>query len=181
MILSVPFQRSYWVIPGKFLAGYYPGSQDPAEAHKRLKALLDHGLRSFIDLMEPWEVNWRGKPFVPYAPRLKAMADDLGIETDFYRYGIRDLEVPARELMTLILDAIDKSIENGRLVYVHCRGGIGRTGTVVGCYLQRHGHAAAQDVLKMIHDLRRSTPDGHVTSPETHEQRQMVRSWKKGE
>lgn len=25
---SVPFNRSYWVVPGKFLAGCYPGSED---------------------------------------------------------------------------------------------------------------------------------------------------------
>jgi hypothetical protein len=28
-ILKVPFNRSYWVVPGKLLAGCYPGSEDP--------------------------------------------------------------------------------------------------------------------------------------------------------
>jgi protein tyrosine/serine phosphatase len=181
MILDVPFPHSYWVIPGRFQAGCYPGSEDPVEADKRLKALLDHGLRTFIDLMEPWEVNLSGRPFVPYAPRLKAIADNRGIECSFYRYGIKDLEVPPRELMILSLDCIDRSIGGNRPVYVHCRGGIGRTGTVVGCYLARHGYASGQDVLTMIHDLRRLTPDRHVTSPETPEQREMVRFWKNGQ
>ena len=27
----------------------------------------------------------------------------------------------------------------GRRVYVHCRAGIGRTGTVIGCYLAEQG------------------------------------------
>jgi protein-tyrosine phosphatase len=30
-ILKVPFNRSYWVVPGKLLAGAYPGSEDPIE------------------------------------------------------------------------------------------------------------------------------------------------------
>jgi hypothetical protein len=54
---SVPFPHCYWVIPGRFLARRYPGSEDLAEADKRLKALLDHGLRTFMDLAEPWEVK----------------------------------------------------------------------------------------------------------------------------
>jgi hypothetical protein len=179
--LDVPFPRSYWVIPGRFLAGCYPGSESLAEAETRLKALLDHGLRTFIDLMEPWEVNWSGKPFLAYARSLKAMADKVGVETAFYRYGIEDLAAPPRELVILALDCVDRSMEKDRPVYVHCRGGIGRTGTVVGCYLARHGKALGQDVLTMIHDLRRLTPDRHVAAPETPEQREMVRSWKKGE
>lgn len=178
--LHVPFLQSYWVVPGQFLAGCYPGSEDAAEADKQLKALLDHGLRSFIDLMEPEEKTWHGNHFEPYARKLKALADGRGIETAFYRYGIEDFGVPARELMTRILDAVDRSIEENRPAYVHCRGGIGRTGMVVGCYLARHGYASGEGVLTMIHDLRRLTPDRHVTSPEVHVQREMVQSWSRG-
>ena len=46
-----------------------------------------------------------------------------------------------------ILDEIDGAILNGKTVYVHCLGGIGRTGTVVGCYLVRHGIAAGGKAL----------------------------------
>lgn len=177
--LHVPFVQSYWVIPDKFLAGCYPGSEDPAKADKRFNALLENGLRSFIDLMQPEEA-WLGNRFEPYAAKLKALADGRGIETVFYRYGIEDFGVPPRKLMTRILDAVDRSIQENRPVYLHCRGGIGRTGTVVGCYLARHGYASGEDALTMIHDLRRLTPDDHVTSPEVSQQREMVRSWSKG-
>jgi len=30
--LPVPFPHAYWVIPGKLLAGFYPGSKDPKES-----------------------------------------------------------------------------------------------------------------------------------------------------
>jgi len=180
MTLNVPFQHSYWVVPGKFLAGSYPGSEDPAEAQRRYKAFLDHGLRTFIDLTQPWETNRSNMPFVFYPPELKAMANKMGFKTVFYRFGIDDFSVPAKGLMVLILNAIDRSIQEDRPAYVHCRGGIGRTGTAVGCYLARRGYASGEDALRMIQDLRRSTPASHMRSPEASEQREMVRSWRKG-
>ena len=40
---DAPFDRSYWVIPDKLLAGYYPGDREPATTHAKLQALLDSG------------------------------------------------------------------------------------------------------------------------------------------
>jgi protein-tyrosine phosphatase len=38
-----------------------------------------------------------------------------------------------------ILSAIDRRISEGGAVYLHCWGGVGRTGLVVACWLQEHG------------------------------------------
>ena len=57
------------------------------------------------------------------------------------------------------------------------KGGIGRTGTVVGCYLARHGYASGQKVLELIKSLRKYTEDHTQPSPETWEQIDMVLSW----
>jgi hypothetical protein len=38
-IFKVPFNRSYWVVAGKLLAGGYPGSEDPMEEERKLKGL----------------------------------------------------------------------------------------------------------------------------------------------
>ena len=40
--------------------------------------------------------------------------------------------------------AIDEAMSAGKAVYVHCWGGVGRTGTVVGCWLVRHGRTGEQ-------------------------------------
>ena len=61
-------------------------------------------------------------------------------------------------------------------MYVHCYGGIGRTGTVVGCWLRRQG-LPGQEALDLIERLRRDTPDGWKPSPETSEQRRFVLDW----
>jgi len=79
--------------------------------------------------------------------------------------------------MSRILNQIDLCIKHGKPVYVHCLGGIGRTGTVVGCYLVRHGIASGKNVLAMIRDLRKDTEDSARVSPEMMEQRKMVMGW----
>jgi protein-tyrosine phosphatase len=78
---------------------------------------------------------------------------------------VRDFSCPTEEDMKRILDAADEALRDGHTVYVHCRGGIGRTGTVIGCYLVRHG----------------STPEealARVRGPETDAQLALVRSWR---
>ena len=174
---SVPFPRSYWVVPGKLLAGYYPGGENNEEAHKKLKALLDHGIRHVINLMEPDEFNWNRRPFVPYKEQMRSIAETMGCEVTYEQIPIKDLGISSRGGMVKILDHIDQSIEEGKPVYTHCWGGTGRTGTVVGCYLARHGFASGQKVIELIQKLRRDTEAHHRPSPESNQQIDMVLSW----
>ena len=81
--------------------------------------------------------------------------------------------------MVKILNAIDAAVVQNQKVYVHCAGGIGRTGTTVGCYLVRHGNdgqAALQEVNRLFQYSDRSMTSWN--SPETAEQMQFVRDWK---
>ena len=55
----------------------------------------------------------------------------------------------------------------------------GRTGTVVGCYLARHGMAAGIYAIEMIKELRENNEDFSDPSPETKKQINMVINWKK--
>jgi hypothetical protein len=54
-ILKVPFNRQYWFVPGKLLAGRYPGSEDSMEEERNLKGLIQAGIRHVISLMETQE------------------------------------------------------------------------------------------------------------------------------
>jgi protein-tyrosine phosphatase len=74
-----------------------------------------------------------------------------------------------------ILDQIDNAVSSGEVVYVHCWGAVGRTGTVVDCYLVRHEMTGKQ-ALAEIARLRKGTPDGWKTSPETDVQQPLVRA-----
>ena len=173
----VPFPRSYWVIPGKLLAGCYPGAKDPKEATAKLTALINSGIRHVINLMEPDERDNSGHRFVPYADLMESIAARMKVSVTFDQLSIKDLSIPTERHMTRILNQIDLCIKHGKPVYVHCWGGIGRTGTVVGCYLVRHGLASGKNVLDMIRDLRKDTEDSDRRSPETREQREMVMEW----
>mgnify|MGYP001305369985 FL=1 len=97
------------------------------------------------------------------------------------RFPIRDVSIPSRSFMKDILGHIDRNITDELPTYVHCWGGKGRTGTVVGCYLARHGIALGNEALRMIEWLRQYDPKSGEPSPETREQRHMVATWKKGE
>ena len=74
--------------------------------------------------------------------------------------------------------AIDKALDDGKNVYVHCWGGIGRTGTVVGCWLVRRG-MTGDEVLAQIAERWQGMEKRyrHPRSPQTPQQRRYVRSW----
>jgi protein-tyrosine phosphatase len=178
--LEKPFDRSYWVVPHNLLAGCYPGSRDPDEASQRLQGLLNCGIRYVVNLMEEHETDHSGNGFVPYENTLREIADGLAVDVYFIRHPIRDNGVPSTEQMVAILDTIDHAISSELSVYVHCWGGVGRTGSVVGCYLARHGIAKGQECLDKINELRRTNPTVQRNSPETIEQANMVLCWKTG-
>ena len=118
-----------------------------------------------LDLTEPGEYG-----SLPYDGLL---AD--GMRT--VRKPLRDFTAPRRDEMREILDLIDSELAAGGVVYLHCYGGIGRTGTVVGCYLVRHG-TPPEDAIEAIGRLRAETPTADWPSPESEEQRRLVESWR---
>lgn len=169
-----PIADSYWVIPNLLLAGEYPGARTEAEARMKLGALLDAGVRAFVDLTEAGEYNLR-----PYWPLVQQLAAERDVSVTHRRLSIPDMCAPDPAHMAAILNTIDAFVAAGTPVYVHCFGGIGRTGTVVGCHLVRNGAAGAA-ALAEIALRRQGTPDGYRQSPETEEQRKLVLSWREG-
>jgi Protein-tyrosine phosphatase len=166
--------NSYWVVPGSLMAGEYPGDRDDRITRRKLADYLRHGLDAFLDLTEANEL-------APYESRLYEVAAELEVDCVYRRMAIRDVDVPQDpHQMRAILDQIGQWRRQGRSVYVHCWGGVGRTGTVVGCHLVDDG-LDGQDALdhlrllwtRMSEDKRRRKPE----SPETEEQRDYVRKW----
>jgi hypothetical protein len=108
---------------------------------------LGDGTTLFLDLTEEGSMR-------PYA-------DDLPPGARHVRMPIQDFGVPTEQEMVAILDTIDAALADGQHVYVHCRAGIGRTRTVIGCHRRRHG-----------------LDPGPL--PETDEQQAMVQGWPEG-
>jgi protein-tyrosine phosphatase len=169
-----PIPDSYWVWPGRLLAGEYPGSRSDTEARAKLRRFLEAGVTFFLDLTQEGEYRLR-----PYVALLYEEAAVMGRFVHHRRMAIGDGETPPAAEMAAILDTIDAALSDGHTVYIHCWGGIGRTGTVVGCYLVRHGLSGRQ-ALDTIARLRQGTPDGDRQSPENDRQERMVLSWPSG-
>lgn len=138
---------------------------------EKLIGLKECGIKTVINLMEKEEKNYEGILFEDYIPILK----EMGINT--YRMPIKDLSIPTFEEMSAIIKLIDESIDKNQPVYVHCWGGIGRTGTVLGCYLLKHQFVNAENVFEYISYLKRTTPIASRVSPETIEQMEFVHAY----
>jgi hypothetical protein len=128
---ALPFKRSYWVVPGKLLAGCYPGGQSQESANAKAQGLLAAGVTDIVNLMEAAESNHDGQAFADYVPNLIAHPPNPERTIQTTRHPIVDGSIPSTQLMVEILDRIDAAIERGGVVYVHCWGGRGRTGTVI--------------------------------------------------
>ncbi len=165
------------------MAGAYPGSPDPSDARRKIRWLLERGIRGFVDLTEEGERTGRGAPLLPYEHLLAAEAEREGVAAEYVRYPIEDLGVPSPEQMQRILERLEEGGDPRGPVYVHCLGGRGRTGTVVACCLlrlaKRSGRPlAAEEALAELTALRQSQgiPDPW-DSPQTSVQFEFVKTW----
>ena len=148
---SGPIEGSYWVEPGLLLAGPYPDDQE-------VDALVEAGIAATVDLTETderWTDYWSARP-----------------ELEHRRVGFRDFAPPSDQAMRDALGSVGELLAQGTPVYVHCRGGKGRTGCFVACFLIEQG-ARPVDALDRVR-----TWCGHDHSPETDEQRAFVRAWR---
>lgn len=166
--MRCPLENGYWVVPEKFLAGEYPRTKEEASSRARLMNMVNAGITRFVDLTEPHEL-------LPYESLLR---DVSGGHAQRLPYPIRDMNTPRSPLYMLqILDRIDQELSAGERVYVHCYGGIGRTGTVVGCWLARH--FGADGALERLALLWKTCPKSRRApdSPQTLAQERFVATW----
>lgn len=161
--MDTPLSETYWVEPGQLLAGPYPGPRRQPAQPEKLPHLLDAGIDLFIDLTEKDET-------LPYAHWLRDQARHL-------RLPISDFNIPTVPEMISILNTLDNALRQQHHIYIHCLGGIGRTGTVIGCYLVRHGINGAE-ALPLLEKLRANSTLARHRSPETEAQRQMILRWR---
>lgn len=174
------FDRMYWADPVRLLAGDYPGDINPEKEADKLGFLVKSGIRQVISLMEKNEKNKWGQPFKPYETQLQDFARSSGCDIEVTTCEVKDMTAPSKRMMIRILDIIDGALAEDKPVYVHCYGGRGRTGTVVGCYLVRHDIIGPDKAIEYIKAIRGGIITGELDSPQTKEQNSLIRRWKIG-
>ena len=168
-----PIIESYWVVPDRFLAGGYPASMrgDEPLPRQHFTAFLNAGFDTFFDLTRAGELP-------PYLPVLLEQADHYGITIYYQRANIQDKGLPSHDQMAALLDALDAALAAGHKVYLHCWGGIGRTGTTVGCWLVRHGLTGEQALIRLNELYQTAEQSSFFShSPETDAQAKFILNW----
>jgi hypothetical protein len=162
--MKAPLPYSYWVEPARLLAGEHPAGRDEAATRKRIDLLVAAGVRSFIDLTQAGEM-----------PGYREL---LPAGVGYANLSIPDHSVPrSATRMHEILLALRTAMADGA-VYVHCRAGIGRTNTAVGCWLRECGESPRLAIEKLNQLWQQNARAVHWPSvPETSEQQDYIMQW----
>ena len=134
-----------WLIEGEIA-----GMAKPASSVYDLEFLKKNGFEAIVSLTE--------------FPLNEALIEEFGFSVK--HIPVRDFEAPTLEQIEDFIAFAEKVRAEGKKLVVHCDAGLGRTGTVLACYLVNKGYNAA----KAIEEVRTKRPG----SVETFEQEELV-------
>lgn len=153
--------RCSFFIPNKALFGSFPSQQT-------VDLLEEKGVRVFVDLTDSGEYQT-----VPYQTKYK-----------YINYPIEDRQIPTdwKSFAQLIIEIsrLINDLDEEQMIYIHCRGGHGRSGILVACILCYHLNLSPDDAIHQtsrFHSLRPELKDKwkRLGSPQGKKQKDFVR------
>ena len=137
MITGKPDNFS-WLIEDKLAGSAIPTSKD------EINWLHEQGVKSIVTIREePLDEDWTSD--MNY---LHVLSDDMG--------------VPTFDDLKNSVDFIHNRIEDNEPVMVHCLAGLGRTGTILACYLIKYEKMSAEDAIQHVRKKRHGSIQSFV-------------------
>jgi hypothetical protein len=185
-----PLPESNKVFDGLY-AGAFPGEFDTPGSNSNLIACLNWGITEFVCLQSEYksETNpskWHEKNLRPYHLDLEQILDNRGnhptllssvpSEIQFKHFPIADLQTISDAETLQIAKEVVNDLDGGKVIYLHCWGGHGRTGVIVCLVLHIKFKLTADAALERCqtcHDKRDWLC--YTPSPQTTKQRDQVR------
>lgn len=149
-------------------AGEYPVWEwNPNMQVRQLRLYTDFGITDFLDLTEVGEMP-------PYEALLPS-------HVRRYSFPIPNCGVP-RDVLSVdrMFDRMEGALRNHpeRRLYIHCHGGVGRTGMIVACGLARLRNLDADEALdEMRRRFAAHARSSWMSAPETEAQIDFVRAY----
>lgn len=140
----------HWLLPGRLAGCPMPGAMLP----------LEHDLGLLRTLGVTVLVNLTEKPMADVA------IPAHGLRT--LHMGVEDRDAPPLMWMKMLLVRIDRLMQQGEVVAVHCLAGLGRTGTVLGAWLVREG-LTADEALRRLRAIEPGFVQSRVQEELLHE------------
>ena len=129
MITGKPDNFS-WIIEEKLAGSAIPTSKEEIDWIKQ------EGVKSIVTIREePLEDEW-----------IK--------DVNYLHVHSNDMGVPEFDDLVSSVDFIHERLVNNEPVMVHCLAGLGRTGTILACYLIKHEKMSSDDAITKIRKQR---------------------------